>query len=232
MENENAVDILMDNITVDDGPQADTISAEDIAANLNQEEETVDENTGDGGQPQEKESSKIDNRIRAALRSQRETIFTKELGMNEQEVRELIRSHKAAEMAKADPDISVKAANEILKAREQGGRQDRQQEFTEAIATLRDDGWDDEELTALVSDKRVLSDLQSGKTLRQAARAYEKRQSATTERKRAVPTVRGSAAGTGGDSTAEIIANMSDADFKKFRQNIERQRMQGRMISF
>ena len=230
---ENTVDTLMNNIVIDDESPAEVVNAEDLAQETS-EDETV-KNDGDDSQPEEKpegrKTSDKSNQIRAALKSQRESIF-RDLGMSEAEIREMIREKKAADMNKADPEISVKAAKEILRARE-SAQPDRQQEFADAIATLRDDGWDDDELNALVRDKDVLNDIRGGKTLRQAARAYEKRQNApqSKERKRAVPTVRGASGGSGGDTNADMIANMSDAEFRKYKERIHALQMQGKRVS-
>lgn len=230
---DKTVEVLMDNIVVDDGPQAEEVSAEELNSTLKDGEQV--ENHGDDSQPEQKAAEKPhsdrSSQIRAALKSQRESIF-RDLGMSEAEVRDLIREAKAAQMNKEDPDISVKAAKEILKARE-SAQPDRQKEFADAIATLRDDGWDDAELQALVTDKTVLEDIRGGKTLRQAARAYEKRQNAPAAptRKRAVPTVRGSSGGAGGDTNAEMIANMSDAEFRQYKERIHALQMQGKYVS-
>jgi hypothetical protein len=234
MNEETMVASIPEEQLVDDTQAAEVISAEDLAASVMSGEETVEEESGDDSQqPEEKpRASKGEDRssqIRAALKSQKEQIY-RDLGMSEAEVRELIREHKAQEMAKSDPDISVKAAKEILKARE-GTRADRTEEINADIETLRQDGWTDDELQELATDKTVINNMRNGMTLRQAARAYEKaaRQQSTT-RKRAVPTVRGATGSGSGDSMADMIDSMTDSQFKAFRERVHKMRMEGKAV--
>jgi hypothetical protein len=135
-------------------------------------------------------------------------------------------------MNKADPEISIKAATEILKARE-NSVPDRHDEIARDIETLREDGWTDQELQALATDEGVLDAMRNGKTLRQAARAYEKaqRQPAAREQKRAVPTVRG-AASAGDRDISGYIQDMSPEEFRKFQKRVHDMQMEGRSVRF
>lgn len=238
MENENMVASIPDEQLVDDTQAVESISAEELVQSLNGDDgRTADEN-GDGGHAERKPDGNSNagrdsksSQIRAALRSQREQIF-KDLGMTETEVRDLIRNHKAQEMNKADPEISIKAATEILKARE-NSVPDRHDEIARDIETLREDGWTDQELQALATDEGVLDAMRNGKTLRQAARAYEKaqRQPAAREQKRAVPTVRG-AASAGDRDISDYIQDMSPEEFRKFQRRVHDMQMRGRSVRF
>ena len=231
---DNLVDSVMEQIPVDDTRAADAVSAEELAQGV-MNGITVD-NDGDDGQPaQETQSRKSEdksNQIRAALRSQREQIF-RDLGASEQEIRDMLRARRAEEMAKNDPEISVKAATEILKARE-GTQADRSQEIANDIETLRQDGWTDDELQSLATNQTVLDAMREGKTLRQAVRIYERGQNAPAQKqsKRAVPTVRGNSAAGSGNDFADMISDMDDRQFMEFQKRIHKSQMAGRDVRF
>ena len=239
MSEEISVASIPEESLVDDVRAVEPVSAEELAQGIidgTNSGRTVD--NGDDGHATETrqnapETGRTDsrgNQIRAALKSQREQIF-KDLGATEQEIREMLRNQRAQEMAKNDPEISVKAANEILKARE-GQRVDRSQEIARDIATLREDGWTDEELQALAVDEGVLNDMRNGKTSRQAARAYEKAQRTTQrQQKRAVPTVKGGSSANVGDYNS-YISGMSDAQFREFQERVHGIQSSGRPVKF
>lgn len=97
----------------------------------------------------------------------------------------------------------------------------RKAEINEGINTLIEDGWTAEEILAFSQDAGAQEDIQkNGKTVRQAARAYERRlrQAGNAEQKpaakRGVPTVK-SASGNGAGGRDQI-AEMSDKEFDAF----------------
>lgn len=219
-----------------DDAQAAEITAEQLitAMNRGQDEETVD--VGDDGhsaQPEASDGKKTDKKIsddqyRAIIRQQRKTIFENELGMSEAEVRELILAHKAEEMSKADPDISPKAARRILDA-ESGRNTERLNQYTDELKTLMDDGWTPDELREFAADAQTQSDLQSGKTVRQAARAYMRRATQTpAPRRTGVPTVRSRTTESARDPND--IASMTDEEFDRFARRVEEEALKGRRI--
>lgn len=228
-----------------DDAQAAEISVEELVAQLtddNSEAETV-ENEGDDGQPEQEEpqgkqqqemGDKVGRRIAAALRSQRESIFAKELGMAEAEVRELIRAHKAEQMAKDDPEISPKAARRILEAQEMAKAPEpdpRVAELSRQMKEMLERGWTPEEVKALVSDNAVREDIDNGRTLWQAARAYERRQATAGEaqsKKRAVRTARQSAAGDSPD--IDLIKTIPDDKFDAFMDGLRKRAMRGERV--
>lgn len=237
MSDEITVASIPEEALVDDVRAVEPVSAEELAQGILSGTDGRTVADGDDGHAAERrqntpETGRTDsrgNQIRAALKSQREQIF-KDLGASEEEIREMLRNQRAQKMAEADPEISVKAANEILKARE-SQRVDRQQEIARDIATLKEDGWTDEELQALAVDEGVLEDMRNGKTLRQAARAYEKAQRTTRQQKRAVPTVKGGSSASVGDYS-NYISSMSDAQFREFQERVHGLQSSGRPVKF
>lgn len=93
--------------------------------------------------------------------------------------------------------------------------------LSDGLNTLFEDGWTAEELEEFSKDAQVREDIQkNGKTVRQAARAYERRlraagnADAKSAGKRGVPTVKtASGDGPGG---RDKIAEMSDKEFDAF----------------
>ena len=97
----------------------------------------------------------------------------------------------------------------------------RKAEINAGINTLVEDGWTAEEILAFSQDAGAQEDIQkNGKTMRQAARAYERRlrsagnADAKSASKRGVPTVK-SASGDG-PGGRDKIAEMSDKEFDAF----------------
>ena len=230
----------------DDAQAAEEISVEELAAQLMEdapEEETV-ENDGDDGQngeaepqkeqPKQETGDKVGRRIAAALKSQRESIFAKELGMSEADVRELIRAHKAEQMHKEDPEISPKAARKIIEAQEKAKEPEvnpRIAELTAQMKDMIDKGYTPEELKELVADKAVVKDLDDGKSLWQAARAYERRRGqaeASPGKKRAPRTVRSTAAGA--SPAPDLIASIPDDKYDAFMEDLRRRAMRGEKV--
>ena len=102
----------------------------------------------------------------------------------------------------------------------------------DALKTLVEDGWTAEELMAFSSDEKAREDVtKNGKTVRQAARAYEKRLregGGDKGAKRGVPTVK-SASGAGA-SGHDRIAEMSDREFDEFFAKSMSDAMSGKKI--
>ena len=236
-------------IPADDAQAAEEISAEDLLGNLTEnggEQTAVNEGDGDPGAQAEQEqenrqeqdaNDKFSRRISAALRSQKEQIF-REFGMSESEVRELIRAHRAEQMHRDDPEISPKAAQEILKLREQtqANTNPQVEEYKTAINSLIQDGWTREMLVALTSDAAVKENLAGGMTLRQAATAYmfsrnaTQTESPTQTKKAAVPTVRTATASA--PPNEDRFAEMSDKDFDEFAKRARDAAYAGKKVTF
>lgn len=246
MEYSVAMDEQFMEQSADDAQTAEVISAEDLAAELlagNGENETV-VSTGDDGQiqqeltgavkqGQQQVAGKRDNQMRAALKQQRKTIF-EELGESEDTVRELIRAHRAAQITKEDPEITPKAAMRIVEAQEQAAqpKQDKNlADMTAAVRGLMEDGWTTDELQAFAADETAQAEMADGKTVRQAAKAFMQRQNAPqTARRRGVPTFRSAA--TSSTNKGNLIDDMSDADFARFSDRVQRAAMDGKKVSF
>lgn len=87
------------------------------------------------------------------------------------------------------------------------------------LNSLVEDGWTSDELKAFSTDPKSYEDIKEGKTVRQAFRAYIKRQTAAETKpaavkKTSVPTLRQSA--TSGAKDETLVENMSDEEFAKF----------------
>lgn len=233
----------------DDAQAAEEISAEDLLGNLTESgsaQTAVNEGDGDPGaqtepaqeDKQEQDANdKFSRRISAALRSQKEQIF-REFGMSETEVRELIRAHRAEQMHKEDPEISPKAAQEILKLREQtqANANPQVEEYKAGINTLIQDGWTRDMLVAFTSDAAVKENLAGGMTLRQAATAYmfsrnaKQAEPPTPTKRAAVPTVRTATASAPPDE--DRFAEMSDKDFDAFVKRAREAAYAGKKVTF
>lgn len=117
-------------------------------------------------------------------------------------------------------------------AQESNPQADARTRAMDALKTLAEDGWTAEELLAFSSDEKAREDVtKNGKTVRQAARAYEKRLregGGDKGAKRGVPTVRSaSGAGTAGH---DRIAEMSDREFDEFFARSMSDAMSGKKI--
>ena len=236
-------------LPADDAQEAEEISVEDLLGEVtgNAGEQTaVNEGDGDPGaqtepaqetKQEQDENDKFGRRISAALRSQKEEIF-RGLGMSEADVRELIRAHKAEQMHKEDPEISPKAAQEILKLREQAQANTNPQveSYKADISSLIKDGWTREMLQAFTSDAGTKESLENGMTLRQAAMAYlfnrgsQQQNSAPVTKKAAVPTLRTATASA--PPNEDRFAEMSDKDFDAFAKRARDAAIAGKKVTF
>ena len=232
-----------------DDAQAAEVSVEELVAQFTQgnaPEETVEnegdngqngQETEDGEQPEEQENSdKFGRRIAAALRSQERTLIA-EIGgckLSKAEITEIIREHQARKMSEEDPEISQKAARKILEAQDNAAKPEANAKVAELTATMKDmisKGYTPEEIRTLISDKDVRADVESGKNLWQAARAYERRRSEAAEqpaRKRAPRTARSTAAG--GVTEPNLIETIPEDKFDDFLEELRRRAMRGEKV--
>lgn len=103
--------------------------------------------------------------------------------------------------------------------------------MTAAVKTLLDDGWTREELNAFAADETALREMAEGKSVRQAARAFDLRQHAAQRaRKKGVPTLRTTAAGSERDGS--MIEEMSDEEFARFSDAAYQALMQNKRVAF
>ena len=213
--------------------------------------EQTAETEGDSGPVEEQvreadgKKDKFEARIRAALESQRKG-FAKDVdfasgvrriaqGMSDSEVLEALREHQARKMHEADPDISEKAAKQIIEEREKAKPESPNVEaYRQGVQSLIEDGWTREELAAFAADNTVREELAEGVSLRKAAKSFlvraNKANSEAAPRRRAVPTSRNTAAGTG--EQEDPIASMSDAEFEKFSKRARQAMLEGKRIRF
>lgn len=251
-ELENAVDMMMG--SADDAQESNEIGLDDLMDNLTGASETEEtaEQTGDSApetqeQKPDGDKDKFSRRIASALANQRKG-FQKELDfsakvrgvsgdMTEDEIAEALRSYQASKIAKGDADISEKAARKIVEEREKaaaGQTGNREAEITSGLNSLIDDGWTMEELRAFSSDEQVKQDVNSGMSIRKAAKAYLQREAApkeaTPSKRRSVPTAK--TAGAGNVPEENKIENMTDAEFARFSDRAQEMMMEGKRVRF
>jgi hypothetical protein len=115
---------------------------------------------------------------------------------------------------------------------EQSPEEARKEQLNQQLNTLIEDGWTAEELEAFSQDAQVREDIQkNGKTVRQAARAYERRLRAaekaeTKPAKHGVPTTR-TASNTGAGGRNQI-AEMSDKEFDAYYRQVMEDSLSGK----
>lgn len=251
-ELENAVDMMMG--SADDAQESNEIGLDDLMDNLTGASETEEtaEQTGDSApetqeQKPDGDKDKFSRRIASALANQRKG-FQKELDfsakvrgvsgdMTEDEIAEALRSYQASKIAKSDEDISEKAARKIVEEREKaaaGQAGNREAEITSGLNSLIEDGWTMEELRAFSSDEQVKQDVNSGMSIRKAAKAYLQREAAPKEntpgKRRSVPTAK--TAGAGNVPEENKIENMTDAEFARFSDRAQEMMMEGKRVKF
>jgi len=185
---------------------------------------------------------KFSRRIASALKNQERTLLA-ELGggtLTKAEMKEIIRAHQACKMHEEDPDISPKAERKIIEAREatftqEQAKSEQGAQVEQLSAQLRElvsDGWTREELTALCADEAVRADIEDGKTLQQAARAYERRAREAAAKqentKRAVRPARSTAAGD--SPQPDLIRSIPDDKYDAFMAELRRRAMRGEKV--
>lgn len=245
-ENTVADELMLDTEQSADDAQAAEITAEDILSTLTSGESKAETavDTGDGDQTEEetgaagaersgKQDAKVSKQIRAALKSQRDTLIKRiGQGLSEAEIVELVRNHQAQKLAEENKDISPAAARMIIDARNKDTNYDpgADEKMKADINSLYEDGWTLEQLQAFANDETAQADVASGKTARQAATAYLMRQNgAKKPAKRSVPTLRNA---TGSAVPAyDRYARMSDKEFAKLSDNLYERLLAGEKIS-
>ena len=246
-EFENAVAAAMDPMAAEqpaDDAQAAEITAEALMASLIGESETA-ENAGDGGptvkeeqkEHQQEKDDKFSRRMKAALANQKRQLYA-ELGGSEEEIREILREHRAAKLSQENPKISPEAAKMIVEEREKASpKEGPDAGAVAAIQSLIDEGWTREELGAFVKDEIALEQINvDGVSIRRAAMDFFRRYKSAgeanhekeTEKRRGVPTFR--SASTAQTQGRNAIAEMSDEEFARFSKRMEEEALSGRKI--
>lgn len=236
---EEMQEMLASEAPADDAQAA--ISAEELMQDLTGEDGgKTAENTGDSGQPDEREpektgqsnDDKFSRRMKAALTNQRRQIYA-ELGGSEEEIREIMRAHRAQKLSEENPKISPEAAKIIVEEREkaQSVQPANNGELVAGIKSLIEDGWTREMLEGFVQDETVREQInEEGLSVRKAAFAYMQR-SRTQEKpkaKKSVPTLRtATAAGT---TDSDRIEEMTDAEFETFDKRVRAAMANGKKV--
>lgn len=228
-----------------DDAQAAVIAAEELMQNLDAAGADGEnaENTGDSGQPHpegdgQEEQSKEDRfgrRIKAALASQRRQLFA-DLGGSEDEIRQILRDHRAAQLSRENPAISPEAAKIIVAEREktaQAAENGPSADVVNAVQSLIEDGWTRDELTAFAKDETALAQInEEGVSVRRAALDYMRRaqQTPAQQTRRSIPTMR--AATARGAAEVNQIENMTDEEFAAFSRRAQEAMMAGKKVRF
>lgn len=247
-----AVEQTAAELLTDDASAVEDISIEELVADLGTsdsgekvemgDDSHTDDSGAEGKQPEHKGTKdKFSRRISAALKSQ-EGQLIHELGRGKytrEQIMEAVDEHLARKMHEEDAEISPKAAKKIIEAEAKAASPaaDAQVEaIKEGMRGLIEDGWTQEELKEFVADETVREDIAAGKTVRQAARAYERRArtqltepAPKAERKRAVPTIK--SAGLPAEGAGEnYIKEMTSEQFAAFREKVRKAQMQGKRV--
>jgi hypothetical protein len=230
-----AEDILSTETSADDAQAA--LSAEELMQDLTGGTQTA-ENEGDGdpgaqkqADPQQSKDDKFSKRMRAALANQKRQLYA-ELGGSEEEIREIIRAHKAQKLSTENPKISPEAARIIVEEREkvQTTQPASNSEIVAGIQGLIEDGWTREMLSDFVRDEIVQEQInEEGVSVRKAAFAYLNRaRGQQTASKKSVPTLRTATAA--GARDVDRIEEMTPDEFKAFRKRVEAARANGKKV--
>ena len=129
-------------------------------------------------------------------------------------------------------------------APEEAKGDERLEAYRKGILSLAEDGWTTDEIRAFSQDGKVRENLARGMTLRQAAHAYlvagrgekpkeepeEKPEEKPAARRRAVPLTRQTAMGA--SDAGNMIANMTDEQFREFSKRAEAAMMAGKKVRF
>lgn len=217
------------------------VTAEELMQELTGEGEQTAENEGDGdpgaqkrAESQQSKDDKFSKRMRAALANQKRQFYA-ELGGSEDEIREIIRAHKAQKLAQENPKISPEAAQIIIAEREkaQSVQPATNNELVKGIQSLIEDGWTREMLADFVADETVREQVnEDGISVRKAAFAYLNRTRSQQKpaAKKSVPTMR--SATTTGTTDNNKIEDMTDAEFEEFSRRAREAAMSGRKVKF
>ena len=245
----NAAEQAAAGMLTDDASAMEEISIEELVADMTApsggemveqgDDSPAEEQEHEEKQPENKDTKdKFSRRIASALKSQ-EGQMIHELGrgkLTRQQIIEAVEEHLARKMSEEDADISPKAAKKIIEAEARAAvpAANPQVETIKAgMRSLIEDGWTQEELTAFVADETVREDIAAGKTVRQAARAYERRarqpEPVKTERKRAVPATK-SSGHAAEEHDSNYIDEMTPEQFAAFRAKVQKAQMAGKRV--
>lgn len=233
---EEMQDMLESEVSADDAQAA--ISAEELMQEMtNDAGERTAENEGDGDQSargedktEQSKDDKFSRRMRAALANQKRQIYA-ELGGNEEEIREILREHKAQKLSAENPKISPEAAKIIVEEREktQSTQSAASAEIADGIRSLIEDGWTKEMLADFVKDETVREQVnEEGVSVRKAAFAFLRRNGQQKETKKSVPTLRTATAAGAADS--DRIEEMTDEEFDAFSRRVKNAMANGRKV--
>ena len=143
-------------------------------------------------------------------------------------------TEEAADEGHEEEETQTPKGGESAKAPEAESEADRLERYKQGISTLLEDGWTAEELQAFSQDAAVHENLSRGMTLRQAARAYlmagREEKPEARPRKRGVPLARQTAMGAA--ESGDMIASMTDAQFREFSRRAEAAMMAGKKVRF
>lgn len=238
-------EILSPETTADDAQAV--ISAEELMQELTEGAgEQTAENDGDGDQSargegkreqsaEQNREDKFSRRMRAALANQKRQLYA-ELGGSEQEIRDILRAHRAQKLSAENPKISPEAAKIIVEEREKQSAQPApNSEIVQGIQGLIEDGWTREMLADFVKDETVLEQVNvDGVSVRKAAFAYLQRSKAQPKAaqsqtgRKGVPTLRtATAAGT---KDSDRIEEMTDAEFDAFDRRVRAAMANGKKV--
>lgn len=241
---ENNFDTVAEEMFSTEAPADDAqaaVTAEELMQELTGEGAQTAENEGDGdpgaqkkAENQQSKEDKFSKRMRAALANQKRQFYA-ELGGSEDEIREIIRAHKAQKLAQENPKISPEAAQIIIAEREkaQSVQPATNNELVKGIQSLIEDGWTREMLADFVADETVREQVnEEGVSVRKAAFAYLSRQREQQKpaAKKSVPTMR--SATTTGTPDNNKIEDMTDAEFEEFSRRAREAAMSGRKVKF
>ncbi len=125
-------------------------------------------------------------------------------------------------------------------APEEAKGDERLEAYRKGILSLAEDGWTTDEIRAFSQNGKVRENLSRGMTLRQAAHAYlvagrgekpkEEPEEKPAARRRAVPLARQTAMGA--SDAGNMIANMTDEQFREFSKRAEEAMMAGKKVRF
>lgn len=252
-ELENAVE-MMNDMPADDAQEVTVDELVETLTAAETETNETAEHEGDGG-PETKDQQqgepednkdKFGRRIASALANQKRG-FQKDLDfsarvrgaagdLNDEEIANALRAYRAQKISSADSDISPKAAQKIVEAQEKAAASqidERKARITEQLNMLIEDGWTTGEMQAFCSDAEVARQVNSGVSIRRAAKAYLQRvsgeaESGGTTHKRGVPTAR--TAGSGRVTGENPIENMTDEEFARFSDRAQKMMMEGKQV--
>lgn len=237
-ELENAVE-MMNDMPADDAQEVTVDELVETLTAAESETNETAEHEGDGG-PETKDQQqgepednkdKFGRRIASALANQKRG-FQKDLDfsarvrgaagdLNDEEIANALRAYRAQKIVEAQEKAAASQIDE------------RKARITEQLNMLIEDGWTTGEMQAFCSDAEVARQVNSGVSIRRAAKAYLQRVGGEAEiggttHKRGVPTAR--TAGSGRVTGENPIENMTDEEFARFSDRAQKMMMEGKQV--